>query len=376
MNARSTVLAACGALALLAGCSSVENFLQGDKVDYKSAAAKTRSSGLEVPPDLSQLAKDNRFAVPASGSVTASAFGQQGRNTAAAPAGDSAVLPQIEGMRIEKLGDQRYLVVNRKPEELWSTVRDFWQEAGFDIYKETPEAGVMETDWAENRSKLPNDFIRNTLGKIADALYDTGERDKFRTRIERTATGSEIYISHRGMEEIVVGQQKDQTRWVPRKSDPELETEFLRRLMVKLGAKAEVAKQNVAQVQAAPAAPAAPALAKLVGSGASQQVEIAEPFDRAWRRVGVALDRSGFTVEDRDRAKGLYFVRYVDPSETKDERGFFSRLFGGEPKIDPTRYQVQVKASGDVTQVSVTPAQTPKVDATSKILAMLVDQLK
>ena len=53
-----------------------------------------------------------------------------------------------------------------------------------------------------------------------------------------------------------------------------------------------------------------------------------EPFDRAWRRVGLALDRVGFTVEDRDRAKGLYYVRYVDPkTDGKKSDGLVRTFF-------------------------------------------------
>ncbi|MDE2048401.1 MAG: outer membrane protein assembly factor BamC [Betaproteobacteria bacterium] len=372
-------LIALAAAAALAGCSSVDNFLQGDKVDYKSAAAATRNNGLDVPPDLSQLAKDNRFALPTSGTVSASSYGQATRVVATAGTdAPSAVLPQFPGMKIVRLGEDRYLEVDRTPDALWNPIRDFWQEQGFRIASESPEAGVMETDWAENRSKLPQDVVRRTLGKMLDSLYDTGERDKFRTRLERTADGkgTDIYITHRGLKEVLVGQLKDDTRWEPRKPDPALEDEFLRKLMVRLGAKPEAAKQQMAAAEAAPAVPAAPPAAKLVGSGATQSVEVFEPFDRAWRRVGVALDRSGFTVEDRDRTKGVYYVRYVDPSQAQDDRGFFSRLFGGDAKIDPTRYEVRVKGNGSNSQVTVAPSQPPKVDATGKILAMLADQLK
>ena len=34
-------------------------------------------------------------------------------------------------------------------------------------------------------------------------------------------------------------------------------------------------------------------------------------FSQAWRRTGLAIDRAGFTVEDRDRSRGLFFVRYA-----------------------------------------------------------------
>jgi outer membrane protein assembly factor BamC len=373
----STLIAAL----VLSGCASVDNFMQGDKVDYKSATAQT-TQGLDIPPDLTQLQRDGRFALTASGTATASTYGQS--KTAPVQGLTGAVLPAVEGMRIEKLGDQRYLVVNRKPEDLWQTVKEFWVGAGFSIAREQPEAGVMETDWAENRAKIPQDVIRRSIGRVLDGLYDTGLRDKFRVRLERTEAGSEVFVSHRGMEEVFVNQQsRDSTVWKPRATDPSLEVEFLRRLMVRLGEKEEASKLAAAKVAAPAAATTAVAqpgagAAKLSTINGKEAVEIAEPFERAWRRVGVALDRSGFTVEDRDRAKGQYFVRYVEGDGT-DDRGFFSRIFGGDAKIDPTKYEVTVKSVGNTSQVTVAPAATnttAKADSTGKILAMLAEQLK
>jgi outer membrane protein assembly factor BamC len=63
--------------------------------------------------------------------------------------------------------------------------------------------------------------------------------------------------------------------------------------------------------------------------GGGSVLRLQEQFSRAWRRTGLALDRVGFTVEDRDRSRGLYFVRYVDPESDlrgKEEKGFFSKL--------------------------------------------------
>src|SRR5213075_1846753 len=108
------------------------------------------------------------------------------------------------------------------------------------------------------------------------------------------------------------------TMWQPRPADPELEAEFLRRLMVKLGVPAA---QSAAAAAVTPDKPGS-----RVSTVNNQPVlVIDDAFDRAWRRVGLALDRTGFTVEDRDRAQGLYFVRYVDPALAgREQPGFFS----------------------------------------------------
>ena len=357
----------------LAGCSTVENFVAGDKVDYRSAGAKT--PGLEVPPDLTQLSRDTRYQQPG-GSVSAAAF-QSAAATPVVAQAPTTVAPQKLGdVRIERQGNQRWLTTPMTPEQLWPQLQSFWKERGFVLVTDQPDTGVMETDWAENRAKLPQDFIRSAVGKVLDSLYSTGERDKFRTRVERTPEGTEVYISHRGMEEVYNSNLKDSTVWQPRPVDPQLEAEFLSRLMVRLGVKEETAK-------VAAATPAAPVQARarvLEGQpGATLQVD--DNFDRAWRRVGLALDRGGFTVEDRDRTQGLYFVRYVDPTKTAKVQ-VFSKLFSFGSKDDgpggPSRYRVSIKGDGERSTVSVLNSQgAPEGgEAGKRIVSLLLEDLK
>ncbi|MBZ8139208.1 hypothetical protein CLD22_04740 [Rubrivivax gelatinosus] len=345
--ARTTALAVA---VLLAGCSSIGDMLSGDKVDYRST--KVRAEPLEVPPDLTQLSRDSRYqsqggVVSAAGSVAVPSA------TGAPAAGAAAVAPTARGeTHVERLGNERWLVVPLPPEQLWPQLKSFWQNNGFVIASEDAQTGIIETDWAENQAKLPHDFIRSTIGRVFGNLYDTGERDRFRVRVERTATGSEVYIAHRGLEEVYVGERQEQTEWRPRASDPQLEAEFLTRLMTQLGTPEP-------QARAAVAAPTTTKSRARLVEGSAATVEVDEAFDRAWRRVGLVLDRTGFSVEDRDRAAGLYFVRYIDPKDIgKEEPGFFSKLFGGS-KDAPAglqRYRVAVKADGDKTRVSVQPA--------------------
>ena len=346
------------------GCSVLEE----GKVDYRSAK---KVSNLEVPPDLTQLSRDSRYLVPGA-SVTASSMQQQAQ---AQPAASVAVVPTESKLRIERAGSQRWLVIDRAPEKLWEPLREFWQESGFNLALEQEKLGIMETEWNENRAKIPQDFIRQTIGKVFEGLYSSGERDKFRTRIERNAQGgSEIYISHRGMIEVYTSEKKESTAWQPRPSDPELEAEFLRRLMLKLGTSPE-------QAMAVLSADSPPQAASTISINGVPTLQLAEGFDRAWRRVGLALDRTGFTVEDRDRTQGIYFVRYL-PSDngTKDGKpGFFSGLFGTKAKeITPQRYRIKVGSTATQSQVSVLDAQG-QADASAtagKILQLLANDLK
>jgi outer membrane protein assembly factor BamC len=287
-------------------------------------------------------------------------------------------------MRIERAGTQRWLVVEESPEKLWPLVREFWQENGFLIKFEAPELGVMETDWAESRAKVPQGGFRALLGKALDQLYSTSERDKYRTRLDRGVDGksTEIYLSHRGMVEVYTTMRDPQsnapgdTRWQPREPDPELEIEFLRRLMVRLGAQEEKARTLTASATAAAAQPQRAEIRK--GLDGAELLQVYEPFDRVWRRVGLALDRVGFTVEDRDRQKGVYFVRYADPEIEKDTRGLFARWFSSDSKVKPEQYRVQITQAGTSSQVNVLNkdgAADPSRTA-QRILALLHEQLK
>lgn len=374
---RMAPLLAIAAALSLAGCSSFENLMSGDKVDYRSQGQQ-KSAGLEVPPDLSQLAREGRYQ-PQGGVVSASTLRQQGTAAAPAPAATgAAVAPNAVGdMRIERVGNVRYLVSSLPPDKLYPLVRTFWQERGFTLSTDNPEVGLMETDWAENRAKLPQDMLRNALGRVLDSLYSTPERDRFRTRIERTASGSELYISHRGLQEIYVNELKDRTVWQPRPADPELEAEFLSRLMVKLGAKEDTARSTVA---AAPVA-GAPARARSTALPATAAMDVPDNFDRTWRQVGLALDRSGFTIEDRDRSAGLYFVRYIDPKLAgKEEPGFFSKLFGGgKDNVRPQRVRVLVKSLGAASTNVVVQTADGAPDNSEQartIIGKLIDELR
>lgn len=324
----ATVLAVAG---LLSGCS----VLQEDKVDYKSAA---KAPSLEVPPDLTQLRKESRYAIEST-SVTATGFQNAGSRVVDAGTAANSLGP----VQLERQGNQRWLVVSLPADQIWQPLREFWTSNGFTLVTDAPDIGIMETEWTENRAKLPQDFIRRTLGKVLDSLYSTGERDKFRTRVERNAQGGvDIYITHRGMVENFSDSQKEQTIWQARPSDPELEIEFLRRLMVKLGTTPETAKTA--------SAASVPDANGLVSSLQGQPVIVLQDsLDRAWRRTGVALDRSGFTVEDRDRTAGVYFVRYVATGTGSESPGFFGRLFGGKKDTPSTltKYQISLTASGE-----------------------------
>ena len=283
-------------------------------------------------------------------------------------------LPALSSdMRIERQGNSRWLVTSLPPETLFPLLRTFWKERGFALVEDNAEIGLMETNWAENRAKIPMDFIRGTIGRIFDNAFSSSERDRYRTRVERTATGSEVYISHRGVVEVYDSIQRVTTVWQARPTDPELEAEFLTRLMVRLGAKDDLARATVANASAPP-----PRARGTAATGSTMEID--QAFDRAWRQVGLALDRSGFTVEDRDRNAGLYFVRYIDPKLAgKEEPNFFMKFFSSEKEAGrPQRYRVLVKAAGAKTQISMQNSQGASDDSAiaRQIIGRLTDELR
>jgi outer membrane protein assembly factor BamC len=382
--------AACALLALAAGCSTVD--LTSDKIDYQSAPAPRT---LEIPPDLSQLPRDDRFAVPDRGGVAAPVTASATASAAATAAGRSqprpgmtVVAPAAPNARIERDGTQRWLVVDVAPERAFTVVKEFLPTIGLQVEREDASVGIVETAWAENRANLPQSLIRGLLGRFLGQVYSTGEMDKFRFRVERTAGNtSEVFVSHRGMIEVFTSQAQDSTRWQPRPSDPELEAELLQRLALQFApAQAPAGTATAApatRAAAGGAAATAPELARLLPADGSSpaRVSVNEPFDRAWRRVGLALDRGGFTVEDRDRARGVYFVRYLDPEieqRQRDSQGFLSKLLGRDAKVEAQQFRVLVAAAGEQTVVTVQD-RDGKPDASptaAKILAQITDQLR
>ncbi len=363
----------------LSGCSWLPSF-PSSSPDYRTQGKNTQIRSLEVPPDLTKPIGDDRFLVPDPKATTYSQYSRErsGQAVAVAPTG-SNVLPKFESATIMRAGEQQWLVVKVPPDRVWPVVKEFWSEAGFVLKRETPESGIMETDWAENRAKIPQDAVRNALGRFLDGMYSSGERDKFRTRLEAGAEvgTTEIFVSHRGLEEVFTNPDQNSIAWQFRPSDKALELEMLGRMMVKFG----VATDKVVAVAGATTA----TVAARAGYDATKSgtLKLNEPFDRAWRRVGLALDRTGFTVEDRDRSKGTFFVRYIDPDAAAAASSKKSWLdvmmfWKSDKPAERAQYRIKVTDAGTSSDVEVLSADG-KADnsATAKrILTLLFEQLR
>ena len=367
------VLLLCAVTLSLTSCKSVTS---NDTVDYKGSGA-VRGPNLSYPPDLITAQADRRYIVQ-DGTATMSEYNAAVKKSSQMR---SNVMTGIPGMRIARDGERRWLVVEKPAPELYPQVKDFWQENGFLLVVDSPSTGIMETDWAENRAKIAQDWIRSTLGAAIDSIYDTGERDKYKTRLEVSKPGeTEIYITHRGAVEKCVTDATttacNYTIWTPRPNDPELEAVFLARLMERLGMTQEQAKALLAT----PVGPKTPKAKFVQEDNNKGYIELGTGFDRSWRDIGLALDRSNFTVEDRNRSEGVYFVRYINTKDVGDSKGFFSNLFSSkdDSKLQAKKYQVIVKSTGEnstniyVQDANGKPENTP---AGFQLLTLLTDQL-
>jgi outer membrane protein assembly factor BamC len=305
---------------VLYGCDSIPFVDQVTQPDYKATG---RSRPLEVPPDLTSATTNDTYAIPGSTSYSDFKNGQKQDN------GQSKILPNPEGMKIVKAGAQRWLVVNAPAEKIWPVIRDFWLDMGFAVKKESPETGVMETEWIKQGDLNIEEGKKAVIDRFDAWLDDlssgTANRKKFRTRLDRGLQEgtTEIYMTHRSVDATDSGKEKVMTPYgyvdtgykndtktqseqkIDSKDD-ELDAELLRRLMVKLG----MADKRAKEIIATPVNQKRAEIKK--EADGSSLLEIQDPFDRAWRRVGLALDIIGFVIEDKDRSSGVYFVKYAD----------------------------------------------------------------
>jgi len=372
---------------MMAGCGTIENIKEEflpdkKKVDYREAREEPT---LEIPPDLTSSSIDDGLVIPdigpSKGSASITDYNRErtGRRTLRT----AAVLPKQDDIRLEKDSSSRWLVIKGSAQQVWPRLREFFLQNGFLIKREDPRIGIIETDWAENRADIPQDFITRNISKLFDSIYSAATRDKYRIRLEDgTEPGTtELYLTHRGAEEVVDQSTDTSTLWRPRASDPELEVEMLRRITVFFGVEENKARNLFAsrknRVERA----------QLTRDGSGKaRLTVKEDFARAWRRTGLALDRVGFTVEDRDRSRGLYYVRYIDPlkdSNAKKEKGILDKLtfniFSGDEEVqDKSTYLVSLKEKGEQTNVTVLndKGKLEKSGTAFRILTLLHEQLK
>jgi outer membrane protein assembly factor BamC len=360
------------ALGSLAGCESLNDMFASDRVNYKDTSS---APPLAVPKDLSSAPGDQRYVAPpatvALGGAAQRTVTPQGNAVLGVPSSQDPL-----GMHVERDGDRRWLVVDgRTPDDVWPQLQEFWSDNGFTLTTDSPNTGIMTTDWAENRANIPDDWFRRTIGRVIDFAYSSGTRDRFRTLVSRGPDGqTDISVTHSAMEEMLTGQDKTGSKWVERPRDPALEAEFLAKIMQKFGLTDAQSKQLLTDARPSVAA------VKVAAGPDGTTLNLPEAFDTAWLRVGLALDRTNFTVDNRDREKGIYYVRYADSMQELKGDGLFGKLFYNPKKANKNQgpeFQIAVRQNGSSTQVAVL-NESGQVDTSSdaqRIVSALHAQL-
>ena len=374
----------------LAACSTFD--FSNDRIQYETSDSR---APLEVPPDLNSVPGSDRYTVP---SRPQTVWASQQAQLVAAQAANgnqaaSLLLPQGEVAKIVREGNNRWIHVNMAPEMVWPIMQDFWSTVGLSLSRQDVATGVMETNWAENRAKLPQDIIRATLGRVIDMVYSTGERDQYRARVERSANGGcDIFITHRAMVEVVksLGGDNETTVWQPGPSDPEMEAEMLTRMTQRINqefnpnATKQTPAEHEAEVEKLASYQVEDSVSQLEqnAEGVATSIFIKEDFERAWRRLALAVDRMGFTVEDRDRSRGFFLVRYLDEEyeeQKRSEQGFWSNVFGRDTPVEAPQYVIYLQRLSDTECRVHVLGPDGKADTTGvapRILTLLSEQTK
>ncbi len=342
---------AAGTSVAMVGCSTVDDLLGQDQVDYKSTV---RADPLSLPPDLS----DTQISAPqysiTGNTASVLAYNESQERTAASNQGLN-VLPEVDGMKVIRSGNTRWLQIDADPNAVYPRLISFWNNEGFTINRDNPQAGIIETDWAENRAKIPGNFLRRTLGSIIDMVSDSGERERFTTRLERHGDTTEIYINHQRMVETAMDRDGTTFKWLPAEEDPGLNAVMLSRLMAFLGAEEERAQNAVRNAQETPSSQTSSASSELTPIEGQTALNSSLSTDDTWRRVGSSLSRAGFTIDESNLANGTYVVRYLDTDtgEKRQASNFISRLWGDEGNITPVSYTVKITPQAHGSKISI-----------------------
>lgn len=384
-NATVLAVSVTGML-LLPTCGSLPTgggYLPDQRLQYKKQ--REAAENLEVPPDLTTGSFDDTMDVPPpDGTATYSEYvgGQSARRQTV---GSNRVLPEVKDVKLHREGNNRWLEIKRPRQQVWPKVIGFWRSQGIPLVEQDPSTGIMKTDWLENRADIRRDFITNIMSKVAEGLYATGQRDQYRIRIEpglQTGT-TDLYLTHRAMEERMrrnTAGEVTSSVWEAALTDPGKEAIMLRRLMAYLGVSGQPASGSVAQKQQATRS----AKSRLVkGPDGENLLIISDEYRRAWRLTGVALDRIGFAVEDRDRTRGIYYVRYDDPARGNKKKGWGARLAfwrhdDEKDEKGAVQYQVKIMSDGPRTRVAVRDriGQPAPPTTADRILRLLQEQIR
>ncbi|WP_419653429.1 outer membrane protein assembly factor BamC, partial [Thiolapillus sp.] len=170
-------------LFILGGCSSngLDKVLPDKQVEYKREVIADKH--LEVPPDLTSSRIENRIPGLEGGTTTYSEYSGVRKNVGGSLRSmGKEVLPENPDIKVEREGEDRWLVIKAPADAVWDKLLDFWQENGILLDQQDPTIGVMETTWLENKANVSSGFITDFIQGFFEGAYDAGIRDRFRIR--------------------------------------------------------------------------------------------------------------------------------------------------------------------------------------------------
>ena len=338
-------------LITLAACSSTPPEWKGV---YSSEKKDKQLTTLEVPPDLSEPSYSDSLSlanIASSGSTYSEYSNTEYKGNKVAPANP-------DGIEVVRDGANQWLKINTTAEKLWPQLKVFFTKVGFEIKREDKELGVLDTNWLENRIDLPSSWF----GGLFESLYSAGLRDKYRARLEKTEDPNMtlVFITHQGLEEAGSdggNEEAVQIVWQPRESDPELEAEMYQRFLIfrdvsRAGTKKLFAANLVNKH------------AKIIEKDESQMLQVNEEFARTWRRVGIALDRIGLLIDDRNRSEGVFYLRITEDfrKKSQEDDNWLASLFSNKKAKLKDRYLLSVSDEKDKTIISISETTGAKAD--------------
>jgi len=266
--------------------------------------------------------------------------------------------------------------VQKPAEDIWPVISEFWLNQGFLIQQQSPETGIIETDWAEDVSQVDLGSVRSFIKKWLPAAYTNPERDRFITRIERVSDAeTQIFVSHEGMAEISRREGRSwDVFWQARPRDPNIEAKMLYRLMIFLG----IPEGEVVDTGLSVESQAMATLTPIDPEEGIFGLAVAYPFDTAWNRINVVLLNIGASVESQDKESGVFYVRYRDPSGKKEKKGLEKlKFWEDEEQVETLTYQIVVTGDeqGSIVRVLDESGAELTSDTAKRILAVLQERL-
>jgi outer membrane protein assembly factor BamC len=369
-------------LTLVAGCSVSPT--DRARVDYKQSDKQTVTvDSLKIPPELTKSKTRNRYSIPSKDGSNLSDY-KAGINTQAEGT-QRRILPEVPDVTVRRDGIFRWLEIDLPAEDVWDTIKQFWLEEGFIIASEDPESGLLETDWAENRAKIGGGVITDTLSKIAPLLVTSPERDKYRTRLERLGNDkTEVFLSHEGMALVAstsgeVDQRRAKPKWQYRARDPNLEAEMLYRMAVAFGVPSESSEIEKIVVDEKAMSGVNPLLVELIENEGDDFLLLSFSFEQSWRKIGLILDSLDFSIEDKSREEGIFYINYNDPDSRIKPKGLARLAFWRDRGHVVRSYRIRVSASKNMEtselRVLDSEGQQLSDDTALKILRVIREQL-